>query len=278
MRTLIALLWVAAVTWVPAISRADQPRDYMLESLGEGNRLMLDYLGIGGGLNFEHKRTFLGSVNDYAVHAGALLTYPYGEVAAGASLRFVFFELGLHVGYRAVWRNLSFEPGDDGEFCKDCDRVARRKRDPILGGGPDTDHYPYGEGRIQVYAPFNRYFVVTSMFVAHYETSRPRSYDWVFTDVHDPGWMPRWELLAFVKDKRWGGIGPYFQLQWVPRAGKHESEFAYGFNAVSRLGLIAKNDLVFLTVLMRPNDGSYGQHSYYAALRALIVYRITLSL
>ena len=67
-------------------------------------------------------------------------------------------------------------------------------------------------------------------------------------------------------------------LQWLPRDGKHVPEFAYGFNLVTRLGLIPRNDLLFLTFLMRPGDPYYGQHSYFAPFRALLVYRITLSL
>ncbi|MET0389457.1 MAG: hypothetical protein ABW321_26010 [Polyangiales bacterium] len=279
MRAYIALIsFVMLSALAPSVTHADQRRDYMLTGLGAGDRLMLDYMGTGGALTFEHRRNFLGRVNDYAFSASTLLTYPLGQLSLGASLRFLFFELGMNVGYRAVWRNLSFEPGMDGAYCKDCDRPARRARDPILGGGPDSDHFPFFEGRIQLYAPFNDYFVLTSLFATRYEGLRPRSYDWIFTNIHDPGWMTRWEVLAFLKHRRWGGIGPYVQLQWVPQDGRHVTEFAYGFNAMTRLGLLARNDLVFLTFLMRPNDGNYGQHSYFAPLRALIVYRLTINL
>jgi hypothetical protein len=64
----------------------------------------------------------------------------------------------------------------------------------------------------------------------------------------------------------------------LPRAGKHDTEFAAGFNAVTRLGLLERNDLLFLTFLMRPGDNQYGQHSYYLPIRALIIYRAVFSL
>jgi hypothetical protein len=65
---------------------------------------------------------------------------------------------------------------------------------------------------------------------------------------------------------------------WLPRAGKHETEVAWGFNAVTRLGLIERNDLLFATFLIRPGDGSYGQHAYYSPVRALLIYRMQLDL
>lgn len=276
MRLVIVLALVALALQVAPAS-ADQRRDYMLAGTGSGDRLVLDYFGTGGQISFEHRRSFL-SANDYALRAASLVGYPLAQVTGEASIRFTFFEISGTVGYRAIWRNLSFQPGDHGEYCKDCDRSARRHADPILGNGPDGDAFFFSEARIQLYAPMNDYVMFTSLFGARYEGVRPRSYDQFYTDIHDAGVIPRWEMFLFVKHRNWGGIGPYTQLQWLPRDGKHVPEFAYGFNAVTRLGLIPRNDLVFLTFLMRPNDPYYGQHSYFAPFRALLVYRITLSL
>lgn len=281
MRALLAftaLLALAASTSLSSVAHADQRREYMLASTEPGDRLIFDYFGIGSQLTLEHRRGFFQNANDYTLSTSALLSYPMGQVSATAALRFLYFELSVTAGYRAVWRNLSFEPGDDGSYCKDCDRVARRNRDPILGYGPDTDHFPYGEARVQVYAPFNEYFIMTSLLAANYQGLRTRSFDWVLTDIHDPGVIARWELMAFVKHRKWGGIGPYFQLQSLPRGDHHESEFTYGFNAVSRLGIIARNDMLFLSVLLKPNDPYFGQHSFYSPMRALITWRLILSL
>jgi hypothetical protein len=273
----VVVLSLSVLAWANA-ARADQRRDFMLEGDQVGNRLLLDYFGTGGQLTLEHRGSIYGSANSYSANVATLLGYPLGQVTTSLSLRVLFLEFGVMAGYRAVWRNLSFEPGADGNYCANCDRAARRHQDPVLASGPDTDRYGLAEARVQLYAPFNDSFVLTSLLAADYQGLRPRSYDWFYTDVHDPGVITRWETLAFFKHPKWGGIGPYFQLLVLPRAGHHESEFAYGFNAVTRLGLIDRNDLVFLTFLIRPTDPYYGEHSYFAPVRALIIYRLMLSL
>lgn len=275
---LLALSFVLALSWAAVPVHADQRRDWALTGTGAGDRLILDYIGTGAQMHLEHRRNIFGSANDYAFSVGSLVAYAGAQLTMDASLRFTFLEISGTFGYRTVWRNLSFEPGDNGEYCKACDRPARRARDPILGSGPDTDSFLIAEARIQLYAPLNEYVVGTSLLGLRYEGLRPRSYDWFFTDIHDPGAITRWENMLFFKHRNWGGIGPYTLLQWLPRDGRHVTEFAYGFNAVTRLGLIARNDLLFFTFLMRPGDRYYGEHSYYAPFRTLLVYRMVLSL
>lgn len=250
----------------------------MLTGIPAGDRLYVDYLGTGARFTLEHRRTFLGRSNDYTLGVSSLLGYPLGQVEATAAVRVLWFELGAAVGYRLLWRNLSFEPGENGEYCRDCDRPARRDRDPLLGSGHGTDDFLFGEARLQLYAPFNEYFVFTSLFAARYEGVAPRSYDWFYTTVHDPGWMTRWEAIGLFKHRKLGAIGPYVMVNSVPRADHHDNEFAFGFNAMTRLGLVDHNDMLFITFLLRPGDGLYGVHSYFAPVRALIVYRLMLSL
>lgn len=275
--TLRACLILAALS--ASVAHADQRRDYMLEEIPPpGNVLILDWFGTGGQLGFEHRGQIYGKSNDYAFNVSALVGYPVGQVTAGASIRALFLEIGASIGYRTVWRNLSFDPGPNGEYCIECDRGARRERDPILGDGPDTDHFPMAEGTVQLFAPLNEHVVFVSLLAARYEGLRPRSYDWFFTNIHDDGWMTRSETLLFLKHRDFGGFAPYLQVMWLPRAGKHVAEVAWGFNAVARLGLIEEDDLLFATFLIRPGDGYYGQHSYYSPVRALLIYRMTLEL
>jgi hypothetical protein len=273
----IAVVVSVSLCLLASAARADQRRDYMLEGDLFGDHLVLDYFGTGGQLTLEHRGPIYGKANSYSGNVATLVGYPLAQVTAAATLRFLFLELGGTVGYRTVWRNLSFEQGDPG-YCKNCDRQARRHQDHVLGVGPDTDRYGFAEAKVQLYVPFNDNFVLTSLLAVGYQGLRRRSYDWFYTDVHDPGVITRWETLAFIKHRDWGAIGPYLQLLVLPRAGHHDSEFAYGFNAVARLGLIERNDLVFVTFLIRPGDPYYGQHSYFAPVRALIVYRVALSL
>jgi hypothetical protein len=272
------LLAALVLSATARVAHADQRRDFMLEQSGEfGQHLIADYFGTGGQLTLEHRGGIYGRTNDYAFRASTLVGYPLAQANLSASLRVLFFEIGASIGYRAVWRNLSFEPGEHS-YCDKCDRPARRDRDPILGSGPDTDRYLLSSAYVQMYAPMNEYFVLSSLLSADYQGVKPRTYDQFNTDIHDGGVMIRWETAAFIKHRDWGGIGPYVQLLSLPRAGHHETEVAYGFNAVTRPGLLTRNDTLLITFLMRPGDGYYGQHSYYMPVRALAIWRFTLTL
>jgi hypothetical protein len=277
LRRIAFLGWVAVATLATPV-RADQARDWMLRESRLGTQLRVDYFGTGGQLALEHRGPIYGRANDYSARVATLVGYPLAQLTASAALRIVFLEIEATVGYRGVWRNLSFEPGASGEYCVKCDQPSRRQLDPILGKGAETDKYMFAELTAQFYAPLNDYFVFTTFFTARYEDSRPRSYDWFFTNIHDGGVISRWETLAFVKHRDWGGIGPYVQLMILPRGGKHEAELAWGFNAVTRLGLLDRNDLLFLTFLVRPGDELWGSHSYHAPIRALLIYRAVFAL
>ncbi|HEY2734488.1 MAG TPA: hypothetical protein VGI70_10920, partial [Polyangiales bacterium] len=172
---LVVTVALASLSSYATAARADQRRDFMLSGSEPGDHMVLDYFGTGGQLTLEHRRPIYGGSNDYSANVAVLTGYPLAQVTASTTLRVLFFELGATAGYRSVWRNLSFEPGDDS-YCKDCDRAARRKLDPILGGKPDSDRYGFAEASIQLYAPFNEYFMFTSLLATRYEGSRPRSY------------------------------------------------------------------------------------------------------
>jgi hypothetical protein len=272
--TSIALMDRTACT-----ARADQRRDFVLEDFRvPGAYLLLDYFGTGGQIGLEYRGQIYGKQNGYALNVSSMIAYPIGQLTASASLRVLFLEFSVWAGYRAVWRNLSFEPGENGEYCSNCDRAARRAMDPVLGDGPDTDRFPMFEGSVQLYAPLNEYVLFTSQIATRYEGLRPRSYDWFFTNIHDDGLVTRSETQLFIKHRDYGGFAPYLQVMWLPRDGHHDVEVAWGFNAAIRLGLIDKNDLLFATFLIRPGDPYYGQHAYFSPVRALLIYRMYLQL
>jgi hypothetical protein len=208
---------------------------------------------------------------------GVVPTYPLGEAFARSDLRILFFTIGGMIAYRSVWRDLSFKPGEHS-YCEDCDRGARRAMDSFFNKSPGSDDYPIAEVRARLLFPFNDYVVADANFGARYEGRRDRSFDWFYTSVYDRGVIGRFEFEMFVKDKAWGGIGPYVQFLSLPRGGTHDGQWAFGFNAVTRLGLISRDDLLFLTFLIRPGDGMYGQQSYYAPIRSLLIYRISIEL
>jgi hypothetical protein len=273
----LALLAALAASCGLSVARADQPRDFMLGFQPEGTFLLVDYFGTGGQLTIEHRRNVYGDTNALTLATGIIPAYPQGDVFARADLRVLFLALGGTVAYRAVWRDLTFEPGARS-YCVRCDRGGRRAIDSVFGDTPGSEQFPYAEARATLFFPFNEHVVMQSTGALRYEGRRDRSFDWFYTSVYDRGVLGRWETELFVKDKRWGGIGPYLQLLYLPRGDRYDAQWAFGFNAVTRLGLMTRNDLLFLTFLTRPGDPSYGQHSYFAPVRALLIYRMILDL
>lgn len=258
-------------------ARADQRRDYMLDLQPEGTFAIADYFGTGMVLALEHRLRMYGSSNDLTTGAAVVGTYPLGEVQARADLRVLFLSIGGTLAYRTVWRNLTFEPGEDS-YCADCDRGSRRDRDELFGRSPGTDAYGWGELRASVFLPFNEHLIMANTGALRWDGRRDRTYDWFYTSIYDGGMLGRFESQLFIKHRDWGGIGPYLQLLMLPRAGDHQAQWAFGFNAVTRLGVLPRNDLLFLTFLIRPGDEQYGQHSYFAPIRALLMYRMLFSL
>ena len=262
----------------PLSARADQARDWPLNSSPPGTFLNLDFLGVGGALSIEHRMPFYNGANMLTLSGSTLVGQYFGQVQASAALRVVILEVIGTIGYRALWRNLAFEAGDDGAYCKDCDRPARREVDPIFDPTSGHAKYPYAEAGVGLYLPLNDNMVLASQFLAHYEKSPDRSYDQVYANIHDGGLLWVSETTMLFKHKDWGAIGPYLQVISMPRSGHYETQIAAGFNALTRVGLIRRNDLLVASLLVRPGDGEYGQHWYYWPARLILDYRITFDL
>lgn len=275
---LTCFLAAMAMLHGPGLARAEQPRDWMFSVTPPGTRLMLDYFVTGAQATLQHKLPIYGKLNGLTTAVNTLIAYPSAEVGAHADLRVLFLSVGVSAGYRALWRNLSFAPGEDGDYCSDCDRRARRSQDRILRRSQSTDRFSMFEARVNLFAPFNKHVVLTSELARRYEGRRDLSYDWFYTNIHDGGWNTRWETNLYVMHRDWGALAPYVQMMRLPRGSRMDVEWAYGFNAVTRLGLVRRNDLLLLTFLTRPNDPYYGTHSYYIPARALLVYRVAIDL
>ena len=260
-----------------APARADQRRDFIIDFQPEGNYLLLDYFGTGMQAALENRTRIYGSANDLTSAAGVIAAYPGFEALARVDLRILFLGLGGTIGYRSIWRELTFDAGED-TYCVECTRADRGERDKIFGKTPGTAQYGFGEGRVSLYVPFNEYVTFVANGAARYEGRNDRSYDWYYTSTYDHGLLWRFETQLFLKHPDWGGIGPYIQMLSLPRAGQHDEQWAWGFNATTRLGLLPRNDLLFLTFLIRPGDDYYGQQTYFAPIRALLIYRMSLEL
>jgi hypothetical protein len=274
---LAALVALTVLVTQVAPALADQPRDFMLGLQPEGTFLLVDYFGTGGQLTLENRRNIYGDANSLTLATSLVPAYPQADAIARADLRMLFLSIGGLVAYRTVWHDLVFEPGANS-YCLRCDRGSRRAQDSLFGDTTGSERFPYGEARASLFFPFNDHVVMESTGAVRYEGRKDRSFDWFYTSIYDRGVLGRWETLLFVKDHRFGGIGPYLQLLYLPREGHHDAQWAFGFNAVTRLGLLARDDLLFLTFLTRPGDPSYGQHNYFSPIRALLVYRMILEL
>lgn len=249
----------------------------MLDLQPSGTFALLDFFVSGAQFSLEHREPIYGNANDLTLGATTLQSYPAGEATLRADLRVLLLSFGGTLGYRVVWRNLAFDAGTD-RYCVRCTRKARRDIDPVFGESPGTDRWGWAEARAQLLLPFNEYLVMASLGALRHEDSKPRSYDWFFASVHDGGLIGRWETQLFVKHRDWGGIGPYLQFMSLPRGDERQGQWAIGFNATTRLGLVPRNDLLFLTFLIRPGDPSFGQHAYFAPVRSLLIYRMILEL
>ena len=259
-------------------AHAQQARDYMLTFQPEGSFAYLDYYGTGGMFTLEHRHRIYGNSNELTLGASLIPSFPLGEAHARADLRILFLSIGGSLAYRTVWRNLVFEPGEDGEYCKACDRASRRKMDPLLEPTTGSTAYGIAEARATIYLPFNDHLIALANVALRHEGRPDRSFDWFYASVYDGGLMRRFEFQAFVKHPDFGGIGPYVQLLVLPRDGKLVEQWAGGFNLAFRLGILPRNDLIFWTLLVRPGDGEFGQHSYYSPVRSLLIYRMILDL
>jgi hypothetical protein len=271
-------VWSWGLTLLAALSgraAADQRRDYVLDasSRTEGTFLHVDFLFTGAQLTLEDRTQIYGGANDLTLAAGVLPTYPFGEGYVRADLRLVILQLGATAAYRTTWRGLSFAPGAAGEYCDACERGPRRAVRTF-----ENQAFGWGEARAGLVLPFNDYVVATSTGALRYEGRPDRSFDWFYTSIYDRGILGRWESMLFLKHRSFGGIGPFLQALWLPRAGKHQAQWAGGLNFVTRVGLVPRNDLLLVSLLARPGDGLFGQHMYFSPLRAIVAYRVTLEL
>jgi hypothetical protein len=90
---------------------------------------------------------------------------------------------------------MAFEAGED-RYCLECDRGSRRERDPLLGGSPGSDTYPFAEAKATLLLPLNEQLVGTTVGALRYEGRRDRSYDWIYASIYDRGVIGRWEIVV----------------------------------------------------------------------------------
>lgn len=269
-RMLWPLAAVALLLGASRSARADQPADFMFRPRPPGTYALVDLFTPGIQLSLENVQEIYGSANSWTNRISARISYPLGELAVHSELRILFLRLGVTGSYRLPWRNLTFAPDER------LDRAHRRDRDPIFGGDVNQDGFFFVEGRAELLVPLNEHVFFSSLGALRHETRTDRTYDWLRATVHDGGLVGRWEALLWLRHRELGAIAPYVQYLNYRRDGRRWGQVALGFQAVRRVGLLRRNDLLYLMLLTRPGDGYYGQHTLRMSVNALLLYRMIL--
>jgi hypothetical protein len=261
-------------------ARAEMPRDNFLNPPAAGTFALLDAYTIGVQASLENRAHLEEGMSMLQTRVSGIASYPYADGSLNLDARVFLFTLGGSLGYRHVWRNHTFEPGEDRS------RDARNDRESE--GDFDSQGFSYAEGRFRLVVPLDLLFFVTSATVRD-EARDDNSFDWLHANVHDGGTFFKWEGTLFVRHRDFGAIGPYLRVMEMPvtednSSGRHtrETELHYGFVYGTRPGFIkargGNSDLFLLQVITKLDDDEYGLHGYRVPAYLLAVYRAALEL
>lgn len=254
-------------------ARAGTPRDYFLNAPKPGNYAHLDAYTVGTQLSLENRSDLEPGMSMLHTRASGILSYPYADGSINMDARVFLFTLGGSLGYRAVYRNLTFSPGES--------RTYKARIDREKAGKFDTQDFPYAEGRFRLVVPLDFLFLINNTAL-RYEGRQDNSFDWFYANVHDHGTLVKNETTLFYRHRDFGAIGPYFRVMDIPKDGGRTTELHLGFVYGTRPGLVTprhgNRDLFLLQVVGKPGDDTYGLHGYHVPLYILAVYRATLSL
>ncbi len=266
-----ALGAMALLVALPA--RADAPRDYFLNAPAPGNYAHFDAYTVGTQLGLENRSDLEPGMSMLHTRASGILSYPYTEGSINMDARVFLFTLGGSLGYRWVYRNLTFAPGES--------RTIQARNDREKAGKFDTQGFAFGEGRFQLVVPLDFLFLINKTTV-RWEGRQDNSFDWFHATVHDRGTMVKNETTLFYRHRDFGAIGPYLRVMDMPKDGTRKTELHVGFVYGTRPGLVTprhgNSDLFLLQVIGRPGSNTFGLHGYHVPLYILAVYRATLSL
>ena len=275
MRIGAAIAWAVAglALFVALPARAEEPRDYFLNAPKPGNYAHMDAYTVGSQLSLQNRSDLEPGMSMLTTRASGILSYPYADGSINMDARVLLFTLGGSLGYRWVYRNLAFSPGESQTFKA---RIDREK-----AGKFDTQGFAYGEGHFRLVVPLDFLFLINKTAV-RWEGRQNASFDWLLATVHDRGTMVVNDTTLFFRHRDFGAIGPMVRVMSLPKDGTRKTEVPVGFVYGTRPGLVSprhgNNDLFLLQVLGVPGDNTYGLHGYHVPLYFLAVYRATLSL
>lgn len=221
-----------------------------------------------GGLQaaIERRIDIFGAANTLTLRASALAALPFGSTQLDADLRVVILNLGVSVGAQDIWINQTFGPNDT------MNRKLRRERE--ASGDFDAQQLGFFEARAGLVLPLNDYMLFNNVTALRMMSADDRTFDYQAGVVHDGDYL-RSDFQLFFKHREWGGLAPMAQLLHFPVDGQRHTQLNLGFAYVSRAGLVRRDDLLLVQVLVHPGDtfGGYDNSDIYglAVLRGPIM-------
>lgn len=258
--------------------RAELPRDYFLDAPAAGTFSMSDVYNVGAQQSLENRAHLEEGMSMLTTRLSGIASYPYADGSINLDARVFLFTLGGSAGYRHVYRNHTFEPGEDSS------RDARNDRES--DGDFDSQGYAYGEGRLRMVIPLDPFFLISTNTL-RWEDADDNSFDWLHANKHDGGRLFKSEATLFFRHRDLGGIGPYARYMNVPRTksdGTHDrrDELHYGLVFGTRPGWVRPRggnaDLFLLQLVFKFGDEDFGLHPYRLPVYPLAVYRVVMKL
>jgi hypothetical protein len=253
-------------------ARAELPRDYFLDAPGAGTYSMSDVYNVGAQQSLENRLHLEEGMSMLTTRLSGIASYPYADGSLNVDVRLFLFTLGGSVGYRQVYRNHTFAPGEDSSRDVRNDRESDKEF--------DSQGFPHAEGRFRVVIPLDS-FMLLSTTTLRWEDVRDNSFDWFHANMHDGGRLLKSEATLFFRHRDFGAIGPYGRVIDVPRTRAdgtqhRETELHYGLVYGTRPGLVrprgGNSDLVLVQLVFK--FGPPGRRATPAAVVETAIARI----
>lgn len=271
--------WVAAGLAVCAVwshsswARAELPRDYFLNPPTAGTFAHLDAYTVGLQASVENRAHLEEGMSMLHTRVSGIASYPYADGSLNLDARVFLFTLGGSFGYRHVWRNHTFDPGQD--------RSRDARNDLEDAGDYDSQGFSYAEGRLRFVIPLDFLFMVNTGTIRD-EGQNDNSFDWFHANIHDKGTYYKYEGTLFFRHRDFGALGPFLRVMEMPKDGSRETDVHYGLVYGTRPGFIRPRhgnaDLFLLQVITKFGDDEFGLHAYRVPVYLLAVYRASIEL
>ena len=266
---LLAGLLSLAPVLCPAVARAHQPQDWMLSAGKTGTFVNLDVIFGAFQAGLERRIPIYGKANQLTLRGSAIAAIPFGSAQLDADLRIVVLTVGASVGIADTWRNQSFAADES------LSRNERRYRE--AAGEMNDMLYGFVEGRVSLALPMNDYLVFNCVNAYRITGANNRTFDNLLGVVHDGNYL-RSDIQLFFKHKAVGGLAPTAQILNFPLDGGRHTQVNYGFTFVSRAGLVRRDDVLLLQLLVHPGGaiGGYDNRDVYgmAILRGPVAFTL----